>query len=387
MHNSEKENIRSLYKKLKEKAGTHSPSISNLKSQIPELEIKVDACFLSNPYATELFFEHFNNDLIATKRINNILEYYPSQNNSIAQVLGNELGINPNKIFISNGAIEAIQAIIHRFVNGKILITIPTFSSYYEYAKPTDEVIYYNLKKETNFQLDIEDYIQTVRKIKPNTIVLINPNNPDGGYVESNSLKIILEELSWVENIIIDESFIHFSYEDEKMHLNSIVSYLTNQKNIYVIKSMSKDFGIAGIRCGYAIMSENKVSTLLENGYLWNSNGLAEYFYRLYSKKEFINQYELVRKKYIFETIDFIKKLETFNNIKAYPTKANFILIELLNGLNAEEITTDLLCDFGVYVRNCDDKIGLDGQFIRVAARSMEENRVIIKALESVTQI
>lgn len=387
MHNSEKENIRSLYKKLKEKAGTHSPSISNLKSQIPELEIKVDACFLSNPYATELFFEHFNNDLIATKRINNILEYYPSQNNSIAQVLGNELGINPNKIFISNGAIEAIQAIIHRFVNGKILITIPTFSSYYEYAKPTDEVIYYNLKKETNFQLDIEDYIQTVRKTKPNTIVLINPNNPDGGYVESKSLKIILEELSWVENIIIDESFIHFSYEDEKMHLNSIVSYLTNQKNIYVIKSMSKDFGIAGIRCGYAIMSENKVSTLLENGYLWNSNGLAEYFYRLYSKKEFINQYELVRKKYIFETIDFIKKLETFNNIKAYPTKANFILIELLNGLNAEEVTTDLLCDFGVYVRNCDDKIGLDGQFIRVAARSMEENRVIIKALESVTQI
>ena len=211
--------ISQKYSELKKQSGSHSPSLSNIKEKIAEIKIKVDACFLSNPYATELFLEYFKKEMIDTGEINALLEFYPSQNNIIAGYVENILGIEKGSVFICNGAIEAIQAVIHRFTKKKILVIIPTFSSYYEYATKENEVVYYKLKKENNFKLDIEHYIETVKEVKPNTIILINPNNPDGGYTKLKDLKRIVKELSWVKNIIIDESFIHFAYENNALSL------------------------------------------------------------------------------------------------------------------------------------------------------------------------
>ena len=117
-----------------------------------------------------------------------------------------------------------------------------------------------------------------------------------------NDLKYIIENLSEIENIIIDESFIHFAYEDSDFKMISASTLFNKFENLIIIKSMSKDFGIAGIRAGYAIMSESKVRQLLKNGYLWNSSGLSEYFLKLYSREDFFIRYEIVRKNYISET-------------------------------------------------------------------------------------
>lgn len=380
------ETIEKKYKLLKEKSGTHSPSLASIQDNIPDLKIKVDACFLSNPYATELFLEYFKEEMIDTGKINALLEFYPSQNNIIAGFIEQRLNIEQGHIFVGNGAIEAIQAIIHRYCEGKIMITIPTFSAYYEYATSAHEVVHYQLKKEENYRLNIKDYIKQVEKEKPNTIVLINPNNPDGGYIKYDDLIYALDKLSWVKNIVIDESFIHFAYEDSDMDLKSVVPKVINRDNVYVIKSMSKDFGIAGVRCGYAVMAKKKVQDLLNNGYLWNSNGLAEYFFRLYSREDFLERYDLVRRKYITEALFFISELNQIKNVKVYPSRANFVLIELLNGETATNITAKLIAKHGVYVRNCDDKIGLEGEFIRVAARSQKENKIIIAAINDVVK-
>ena len=381
-----KNSITEKYFELKSTSGSHSPSLNSIKEKIPELKINVDACFLSNPYATELFLEYFKREMIDTNEIYSVLEFYPSQNKIIANYVEKQLNIEAGHIFICNGAIEAIQAVIHRYSKGKILVILPTFSSYYEYATKETEVVFYHLDQKNNFKLDIDDYISKVKEIKPNTIVLINPNNPDGGYISQNDLKKIINELSWVENLIIDESFVHFAYEDDELTMKSIVSEVIDRENIIIIKSMSKDFGIAGLRCGYAAMSKKRVNDLLANGYLWNSNGIAEYFFQLYSRNDFLVRYEIVRKKYINESKLFFDKLLDLKNIKVYPSRANFVLIELLNGLLADEVSAQLLCNYGVYVRNCNDKIGLNGEFIRVAARSNHENGIILKALENVTQ-
>ena len=380
------ESVAQKYKKLKENAGSHSPSLGNIKEQIPELKIKVDACFLSNPYATNLFLEYFNKEVVSTGEINNLLEFYPSQNNVIAQYIENQLQIPVGHVFVANGAIEAIQAVIHRYSKGKIVVIITTFSAYYEYASHEDQVIFYNLKKEENFKLDIDAYIQFVNEFKPDTIILINPNNPDGGYINKFDMLKIISELSWVNNIIIDESFSHFAYENSDLELMSIVPSVYEMDNVTVVKSMSKDFGIAGIRCGYAIMAKDRVKDLLKNGYLWNSNGFAEYFFKLYSRHDFLKKYEIIRRKYITEALFFISELNRINNIHVYPSRANFVLIELLNKKTADEISTRLICDFGIYVRNCNDKIGLDGEFIRIAARTNEENSLIIQALKEVVK-
>ena len=122
----------------------------------------------------------------------------------------------------------------------------------------------------------------------------------------------------------------------------------------------------------------------LSNGFLWNINGIAEYFFNLYSNDKFLKQYELCRKKYITETVFFLNQLKELKNINILPSKANFVLVELLNGLTSEEVSLNLLIDHGVYVRNCDDKIGLDGEYIRIAARSFDENQQILNALKSI---
>ena len=364
---------------LKSASGTHSPSMLTILEKIPDLKIKVDACFLSNPYATDLFLEYFNNELLKSKKISRVLEFYPSQNSVIADLLGEHLGINPKKIFVCNGAIEAIQAVMHQFVKGKVVINIPTFSSYYEFINKDSEAVFYTLEKENTFILDPDNYISFVKKIKPNSIVIINPNNPDGGYIKYRDLKRIVEELHGiVENIIVDESFIHFAFENSDLELKSIIQLTDEVSNLIIIKSMSKDFGIAGIRAGYAVMDEEKVEQLTSNGYLWNLNGLAEYFFRLYTRPDFRNKYEEIRKKYIIETLIFISELNKIRNIRVYPTKANFVLIEILDGRTAEEITNTLLIKYGIYVRNCSDKKGLKGQFIRLAARSASENDQVL---------
>lgn len=215
-------------KTLKHAAGSHSPSILTLTQQIPNLNIDIDACFLSNPYATDLFMDYMKHDLISTQSIRNVLEFYPSQNGVIAEILAQRLGIDKECLFIGNGAIEVIQAILHNFVQHKIIVNIPTFSSYYEFSNAKTEVVFYQLEKDKNFMLDVSSYIEFVRTQKPQSIVIINPNNPNGGYIPYEDLRTIIANLPEVENIIIDESFLHFAFEDDEY---KFISYKTLFQN------------------------------------------------------------------------------------------------------------------------------------------------------------
>jgi histidinol-phosphate/aromatic aminotransferase/cobyric acid decarboxylase-like protein len=382
--NKEEEDFFIKFKDLKSKSGSHSPSIISLMEEIGGAGIKVDACFLSNPYATEVFIDFFEKELVLTKKLHHIIEAYPPQNKEIAHYLSQNINIPSENIFIGNGAIEIIQAILHNFVKGKVVVNIPTFSSYYEYVKNKEHIIFYQLKKENNYVLDIQNYIDFVKKEKPDSIVLINPNNPNGDYINKESINFLLKELSFVNNIILDESFIHFAYENLDLSMIDTYNWLKEFPNLIIVKSMAKDFGIAGIRAGYGIMQSDKVKMLLDTGYLWNVSGLTDYFFKLYSRIDFQKKYDVVRKKYIMNTLMFLNELNRIPNIKVYPSRANFALVELIDGSNATEVMIKLLYSHGVYVRECSDKIGLEGQFLRVASRSFEENIIILDALKSI---
>lgn len=377
-------NIKQKFRKLKNNSGSHSPSINTILNEIPEIDIKVDACFLSNPYATKLFLDYLHKDLIKTGKINRILEFYPSQNDVIAKSISKSINVDSKNIFVCNGAIEGIQAILHNLLNGKISIPIPTFSSYYEYCHDKLEPVFYKLKKEENYILDLQDYSKFIKDNLINNVVIINPNNPNGFYTNRAQIIKFLDENKHLDSIILDESFIHFAYENSSMELETIQTSIGKYENLFIVKSMSKDFGIAGLRCGYLLMNDKHVSNFLSNGFLWNINGIAEYFFNLYGNDEFLLEYETCRKKYITETIFFLNQLNELKNINVLPSKANFVLIELLNGLTSDEVSLSLLVDHGVYVRNCSDKIGLDGEYIRIAARSFEENQHIFKALKAI---
>ena len=376
--------MKERFRELKQVSGTHSPSLNTIKDSFPELKIDVDACFLSNPYATELFLTYFKKRLLDTGEINKLIEFYPSQNKIISGYIGEAINFNPKNIFVCNGAIEGIQAVFQNFLKGQISIPIPTFSSYYEYCHDSLSSVFYQLSKESDYKLDLGKYTNFIQDNKINNALIINPNNPNGSYNSITEIEAFIEKNQNLDFIIIDESFIHFAYENENLKMNTIQNLVHKYDNLIVIKSMSKDFGIAGIRCGYVIMKEEHVNFLLENGYLWNINSIAEFFFHLYKDKDFLLEYNLVRKKYISETKFFISELTSLDNFKIIPSKANFALLEIINGKTSEEIMTTLLFDYGIYVRDCSDKIGLDGHYIRVASRSKEENKKIIQALNDI---
>lgn len=369
---------------LKAASGSHSPSIATLKEALPSLKITIDACFLSNPYATDLFMQELESKLLAKQGLRDALEFYPSQNHIIAQKLAKYLHIDSPHIFIGNGAIEVIQAVLHNFVQTNLVVPIPTFSSYYEFVRDGVEVLLYKLPKEQNYALDIEAYTKFIKDHNAKNALLINPNNPDGGYIPYDTLRECLARLRHLESIIIDESFLHFGYEDSSLGQISYTKLAQEFSNVVLIKSMSKDFGVAGLRAGYGIMAENRVRDLLRNGYLWNVNGLSEFFFNLFSDDDFLQKYERVRRSYITQTQEFFKALGQINSIKTYPSRANFALIELLNGTKAQDLCIKLLSSYGIYTRSCSDKIGLEGEFLRIASRSEQENAQILQALQEI---
>jgi histidinol-phosphate/aromatic aminotransferase/cobyric acid decarboxylase-like protein len=195
-------------------------------------------------------------------------------------------------------------------------------------------------------------------------------------------MRNLLEELRFVPNVIVDESFIHFACEGERFAYWSLANEVRRFPNLTVVKSMSKDFGVAGIRAGYAVMAPERVRTLLGNGYLWNSSGLAEYFFDLYSRPDFQERYERERIRFIRNSRRYFAALAKVPGLHVYPTSANFALVELQNGLSAEDLVCRLLIRRGIYTRTCDDKKGLEGgKFLRIAARNRPENAYIIRSL------
>jgi len=248
---STKELYNQLYD-LKKQNGTHSPSINTIIENIPEIQCNIDACFLSNPYATDLFLKKFNEDLIIPNNIRNYLELYPQQNKFVSKKISDYIGVPSENILVGNGAIEIIEKVMNN-MSGKMLIGLPTFSSYYEFNKECEIV------QSEKQLLTSDDVISEVNRTQSNNLLLVNPNNPTGHYIPKDELRVILENLKHLDTIIVDESFIHFSTK-ENPNLVSVGELVTTYSNLVVIKSMSKDFGIAGIRCGYAIMSEDKVA-------------------------------------------------------------------------------------------------------------------------------
>ena len=370
---------------LSARSGSHSPSLGTMQQAIPEINVDIDACYLSNPLATDLFWTHFNADILADPQLfKRMLEAYPSQNNAIAERLAPTIGIDANRIFIGNGATEAIQAIIHNYAS-HIHINTPTFSPYYEFAGPGIQVTKFQLDAADNFNVDPQEYVDSVRRSGADTAVLISPNNPDGFVMPDDDLELILSELEDLRTVIVDESFIHFADRPTPMDELPTLTGITKQfDNVTVVKSMSKDFGIAGIRAGYAIMQPERVEQLLAHGYLWNTSGMAEYFFSLFGRPEFLGEYRSELTMYKGYIDRFKSATAEFDFLRAFNTSANFQLMQMPNDVSAEVVTALLLLRHGVYVRSCGDKIGLNGEFLRVAIRTESENEKILSAVSEI---
>jgi len=215
------------------------------------------------------------------------------------------------------------------------------------------------------------------------TLLLINPDNPTGNFIRKDELFKIAE---WCERkslrFILDESFVDFSdnWQNNTMLCNEL---LEKYPHMVVIKSISKSYGVPGLRLGILCSSDKLlISNIKKKVSIWNLNSFAEYFMQIFNKYE--KDYVRACNKFVEERNNFKKELESVNFLRVMPSQANYFLCELLPPYKAESLVIQMLKRFNILIRDCSSKIGLDGkQYLRIAVRDHKDNTKLVEALKS----
>lgn len=292
-----------------------------------------------------------------------------------------------DNLIVGNGATELIHyfadAFARRKKNG---IFIPTFCEYELAVKRKDGIIkYFNSSKEDNdFRIDYEEIVRATNN--PNNeiscLFLCNPNNPTGRYHESEILKII-DRCNGKTKILLDESFVEFVNNDLKgKKTNLFISLTKEYKNLLVLRSLTKIYGLAGLRIGYALSSKQVIEKLNNNLVSWNVNGLAQ-FAAIESIKDKSHLKKTIANN-IIERERMYPLLNKIGKLRVLPTNTNFYLIEILDKMSSTDLYKFLIERYGVLVRDCVSFTGMSDKFIRIAIKTRKENNRIMKAFEEI---
>lgn len=209
----------------------------------------------------------------------------------------------------------------------------------------------------------------------------INPDNPSGNFIPLNEL---MDLLAWTQqrniHLILDESFVDFS---EKSVENTLLKneVLETYPHLTVIKSISKSYGVPGLRLGIAASSDKEIiSYLRKNMAIWNINSFAEFYLQIYSK--YNNDYQNACKKFIAERQRFFEVLQQVDFLRVIPSQANYFLCEVTSRFSSTKLVS-LLLEHNLLLKDCSTKTGFDGRnYIRIAIRDTEDNNYLAENLK-----
>lgn len=292
-----------------------------------------------------------------------------------------DYNILPECITVGNGATELIHQFVRTFPY-KAFIPIPTFCEYELAVRRMDLKIDFIGPLE-NFQIDNDLMIKKLKKKRNNNILfLCNPNNPTGRLTPVEIIKKIMKVAKNKSTLVlIDESFIEFVKNYE---INSMIPYVMESDNLIILRSMTKSFGLAGLRLGYLVANPNLITKINLNQISWNVNGVAQ----IAGIEALNDQDHLVRAKKIIEKekIRILKTIrEKMKGLIAYNSDANFLLIKLKNK-DSTWYKEELLKNNGILVRDCSSFRGMSNKFIRIAVKTRSENELLLTALENMEE-
>jgi histidinol-phosphate/aromatic aminotransferase/cobyric acid decarboxylase-like protein len=311
-------------------------------------------------------------------RLPELVKAYPSTNWYLSSVLAESMGLSHKEVVVGNGASELISAITSRFVNN-LAVHVPTFDEYTNRAQTQGKQVSL-FSMPGSFELDIDAFIQHVKSSNSDAALFIRPNNPTGTYVSKAELTHFLDGMPDLNLVLVDESFIEFvDTEASPSALDLIFEY----PNLMVVKSLSKNYGIPGLRLGYAVTGDtDRLSALRADLPIWNINSLAQFFLEDMDgyRSDYIESCAKVRDA----TQSLYRALGTVPYLYPYPTHGNFVLCQLLYGQTSEELTARLFEHSRALINNCGSKHGLDDRFVRIACRTQEENSRLVGALKEI---
>lgn len=331
----------------------------------------IDFCLLVNPY-------YPNEKMVAEIKANfePLLTQYPSGMRMNASLAAKNFAVKQEYITVGNGAAELIKSLM-QYLRGKdarIGLIRPTFEEYPNRYDRAKEVVFD--VSPNNFKYSASDIIEYFDDKQINALVLINPDNPSGNLIDSNGLRTII---TWAKKknlyLVIDESFVDFSSKKDMTLLKD--SVLESYEGLAVIKSISKSYGVPGLRLGILASSNQELHSFVKKDVsIWNINSFAEFFMQIFEK--YNNVYENALKQIQHERARFIEELKKIPEITVFPSEANYVMVRL-HTITARGLTNRLLKEDNLLIKDLSDKVGEN--YIRLAVRKREDNDRLLVAL------
>ena len=335
----------------------------------------LDYCYLVNPY----FPNRRMLDEIAHS-FTRLLTEYPSGlrvNNLLA---AKDFSVKQEYILVGNGAAELIKVLTEQ-LTGKVGVIRPTFEEYPN-RLPEEQVVVFETKAPL-FSYTADNLMTYFADKDIRSLVLINPDNPSGNLLSKAELLTLLE---WSKRkgiqLLIDESFLDFAREDDTYSLFN-KELLSQNPHLVVIKSISKSFGVPGLRLGFLATGDLQlIQRLRKEISIWNINSFAEFYMQIFIK--YREDYKKARIKFIEERKRFFQCLQHIHYLRVIPSAANYFLCEVVGKYTTEDICSILLANHNILLKNCSTKAGFNqAQYIRMAIRNQKENDKLIAALAS----
>ena len=334
----------------------------------------LDYCYLVNPY--------FNESRIIDEmgaQFRTLISEYPSGMKVNSLIASKCWGVKEDYIIPGNGAAELIKVLME-LLPGTLGVVRPTFEEYPNRRDKNTLVTF--IPQNKNYRYTAQDLMDYFGEHHADNLLLINPDNPSGNFIPIDEVKALA---AWCQDqcikLIVDESFVDFSvgYENNSLLNDTILEAFPT---MIVIKSISKSYGVPGIRLGILCSADTSLIVRMKKMVsIWNINSFAEYFMQVFTKYE--KDYERACEKFIAERADFEQKLRDISFLRVMPSQANYFLCEILPPKKANQLVLTMLKRYNILVRDCSDKKGFDGkQYLRIAVRSHDDNARFVQAFK-----
>ena len=333
----------------------------------------LDFCYLVNP-----FFPTAQMKKEMKACFDTLLTEYPSGMYVNSLLAAKYFNIKQDYVVVGNGAAELIKSMME-MSNGKIGIIYPTFEEYpNRLAK--DRVVPF-LSDKTDYAYNAQDLMDFYENKELSHLLLINPDNPSGNFIPTHEVITLAKWCKKKEiHLIVDESFVDFSegFLDNSLLHDEILEAYTN---LTVIKSISKSYGVPGLRLGILASSDTKmINHIKKDVSIWNINSFGEYYMQIFGK--YAKDYIVACKEFIKERERFQKEMEKIPFIRVVPSQANYFMIEIIDRYTPEELSKLLLKRFNILIKSCNSKHGLENKnYIRIAVRCKNDNDALLRAL------
>ena len=333
----------------------------------------LDYCYLVNPFfpCKRLIAE-------MQSAFQTLLCQYPSGMQINSLVAAKNFGLKQDQVIAGNGAAELIKSLMGK-LDGRIGVLHPSFEEYAN-RKTSDALVAF-IPNNRDYSYTADDLMHFYSDKDIQSLLVINPDNPSGNYIGRADL-LRLAEWAGARGIklVVDESFVDFAdVQEDKTLLEQEI--LMQNPHLFVVKSISKSYGVPGLRLGIAASGDRDlIADMKKDVAIWNINSFAEFYMQIYEK--YRSEYQKALLKFYDVRRNFVGELTKIRFLRVIPSQANYVMCEVLEPYTSRELAVKLL-ENNILIKDLSKKAGFDQkQYVRIAVRDDADNGKLIAALK-----